>query len=110
MHTTQELRAEIRAVRDNIEKAKRAAAKERQLDKKDANKNESEKRKREDNKKEKKQEEADKALLNSRKKREAGGSTKVTRQEKVQGVSGGKKTQRKGRTRRNEETRKGSTR
>ena len=69
MHTTQELRAEIRAVRDNIEKVKRAAAKERQLDKKDANKNESEKRKREDNKKEKKQEEADKALLNSRKKK-----------------------------------------
>ena len=61
LHMTQELRAEIQAIRDKAE------AKERQLKKKDADKNESERRKREDDKKEKKQEEADKALLNSKK-------------------------------------------
>jgi hypothetical protein len=51
-----------------MEKVKRAEAKQRQLEKKDANKNESETRKREDDKKEKMQKEADKALLKNRKK------------------------------------------
>jgi hypothetical protein len=103
LHMTQELRAEIQAIRDKAE------AKERQLKKKDADKNESERRKREDDKKEKKQEEADKALLNSKKqiaKKKAAPTKQAKKQAKMSAAGEKLKARTEEYSRKKEETEK----